>query len=254
MFTEDDRVRLLDDLVERARADPQVTAAALVGSAARGAVDRWSDIDLALGLVDAADLVEVADRWTAELAGSVPVADTLDLWAGSVLYRVFLLRDSLQVDVSFWPAGTLAPNGSEPLVTIFGEVAAPTPPASPDWNAALGWGWLYALHVRSAIVRGRFWQAVQMLEGLRNQVVILSCGRHGLESQHGRGVDRLPTSILAKLASTLPTELSSAALAATYATALELLADEAEHLDPALAARLRSPFATLHTTAAASAS
>lgn len=200
MFTEAGRGHLLEVLVECARADQQIAAAAVVGSAARGAVDRWSDIDLALGLSDTAELVEVADRWTDEIAASVVVADTLDVWAGPVLYRVFLLHDSLQVDVSFWPAGTLAPTGAKPLVAVFGDVAAPTPPPSPDGHAALGWGWLYALHARSAIARGRLWQATQMLEGLRNQVVVLSCLRHGVESRHGRGVDQLPEPVLVSAA------------------------------------------------------
>jgi len=88
-----------------------------------------------------------------------------------------------------------------------------------------------------------------MLEGLRNQVVVLSCQRHGLSSHQGRGVDQLPPSVLAQLADTLPAHLDSAALAAAYTTALELLAQEAEHLDPALITRLRKPFATLGTTA-----
>ncbi|MET1008276.1 MAG: nucleotidyltransferase domain-containing protein [Propionibacteriaceae bacterium] len=247
MFTEADRSHLLDKLIRRARADKQIAAAAVVGSAARGAVDRWSDIDLALGLSDTADLVEVAHRWTDEIAASVVVADTLDVWAGPVLYRVFLLHDSLQVDVSFWPAGTLAPTGAEPLVAVFGDVAAPTPSPSPDGHAALRWGWLYALHVRTAIARGRLWQATLMLEGLRNQVVVLTCLRHGVDSHHGRGVDHLPAAVLERLAGTLPDRLSSPALAAAYGMALDMLADEAGHLDSDLATRLRDPFANLRT-------
>ena len=87
MFTEAGRSQLLDELVDRARVDPAIAAAALI---------------------DTADVVEVADRWTAEITETVTVADTLDVWAGPVLYRVFLLHDSLQLDLSLWPAGTLA--------------------------------------------------------------------------------------------------------------------------------------------------
>ena len=254
MFTEADRSRLLEELIDQARADPAVVAAALVGSASRGTSDRWSDIDLALGLTDAADVVDVADRWTSEVGDTVTVADTLDVWAGPVLYRVFLLHDSLQVDVSFWPAGILAPTGAEPLTTIFGEVAAPTSTGASDRHTILGWGWLYALHARSAIARGRRWQALQMLQGLRDQAIILSCLRHGLPTHHGRGVDQLPASVLNVLAGTLPAVLSPDALAAAYATALKLLTDEAEQLDPVLAARLHSPLATLRATATATVS
>lgn len=163
MFTEADRSRLLEVLIARARADPAVDAAAVVGSAARGATDAWSDIDLALGLADGAEVTGTATAWTRALGEVVDVADTLDLWAGPVLYRVFLLHDTLQVDLSFWPAGTLAATGDEPLALVFGRAATPTPIDPPDPSTALGWGWLYALHARSAIARGRGWQAVQML-------------------------------------------------------------------------------------------
>ena len=49
VFTPEERTRLRDALVARARADERITGAALTGSASRGAEDRWSDIDLALG-------------------------------------------------------------------------------------------------------------------------------------------------------------------------------------------------------------
>lgn len=249
MFSEADRSALLEVLIARAHADPAIEAAALVGSAARGTVDRWSDIDLALGLGAEIDVVGVAERWTSTLGAIVSVADTLDVWVGPVLYRVFLLPDSLQVDLSFWPAGTLHATGSDPLVVIFGEVAAATPATTPDQRAILGWGWLYALHARTAIARGRGWQALHMLEGLREQIITLTCLRQGLESRDGRGVDQLPAASLAELAETLPAGLDPAAVSAAYETAVRLLAGEAEHLDPALADRLRVPLATMRASA-----
>jgi len=44
MFTPEDRSRLRDSLVAAARADPCITGAALTGSAALAAEDRWFDI------------------------------------------------------------------------------------------------------------------------------------------------------------------------------------------------------------------
>ena len=254
MFTEADRNELLQELIVRARADPAIDAAALVGSTARGTTDRWSDIDLALGLAHEADVNNTAAAWTRAMSEIVAVADTLDVWAGPVLYRVFLLHDSLQVDLSFWPTGSLAGNGAEPLALVFGQAAAPTPVDPPDQKATLGWGWLYALHARSAIARGRHWQALQMLEGLRNQVVVLSCLRNGLQTHHGRGVDQLSLNMLTALSRTLPVDLTPTSLTAAYATALELLANEAEHLDAAIATRLRGPLTTLRSTTTAAVS
>jgi len=64
MFTVDDRRRLRGQLVRDGRADARVTAAALVGSAAVGREDAWSDIDLALCISADADPGEVIEEWT----------------------------------------------------------------------------------------------------------------------------------------------------------------------------------------------
>ena len=50
MFTEQEREALRTELTGFARADVWVVAAASLGSAARGELDRWSDVDLALRL------------------------------------------------------------------------------------------------------------------------------------------------------------------------------------------------------------
>ena len=249
MYTEGDRDELLERLIARARTDPAIVSAALVGSAARRSLDRWSDIDLALGLAEDTDVVETADRWTRVLAEVADVADALDLWSGPVLYRVFLLDSSLQVDLSFWRSGTLASSGGQAFVQLFGEAVAPTPVEPPDSHGVAAWGWLYALHSRSAIARNRNWQAVQMLDGLRGQLIALCCSRHGLETHHGRGVDQLPGPVLTALADTVPAAVTSTALAAAHDAAVGLLSAEVAHVDLALAARLQAPLAILRATA-----
>jgi predicted nucleotidyltransferase len=50
MLTSEDRERLREALIRTAQADARITVAALVGSLALGHEDRWSDIDLALGV------------------------------------------------------------------------------------------------------------------------------------------------------------------------------------------------------------
>ncbi|GAA4690639.1 hypothetical protein APR04_002817 [Promicromonospora umidemergens] len=70
MFTTADREALRDSLVAAAQADADVAAAA---------------------------------RWTDVMYGTHGAAHHLDVVADGVLYRVFLLAGSLQVDVSFWP-------------------------------------------------------------------------------------------------------------------------------------------------------
>jgi len=64
VFTPQGRDRLRDGLVSVAGTDERITGAALTGSAALGAQDRWSDIDLALGIAAQADLSQVMAGWT----------------------------------------------------------------------------------------------------------------------------------------------------------------------------------------------
>src|SRR5262249_36258699 len=56
MFSADERSRLAAELVERARGDGRIAAAALVGSLAGGTPDAFSDIDLSLGVAGDARL------------------------------------------------------------------------------------------------------------------------------------------------------------------------------------------------------
>lgn len=248
MFTEADRAALLTELVEHAQGDPEVTAAALVGSAARRTTDRWSDIDLAVRLAHQAEPSTTADAWQAYLEVTHDVVDHLDLWSGPALYRVFLLVDSLQVDVSFWPAGAFAPNG-EPFELLFGEADPPTAPGSVEPHEVIGWAWLYALHARSAIARDRPWQALTMIDGLRDRVISLACLRHDVPGRQGRGVDQLPDPVLARLTSSLVGSTDSEQIVAAFGQLVELLAAEVDVVDPHLAARLQPALTVLVETA-----
>ncbi|HIZ34683.1 MAG TPA: nucleotidyltransferase domain-containing protein [Candidatus Ruania gallistercoris] len=247
MFTPTDRTQLRDALIAAAHADPAVVGAALVGSAATGREDAWSDIDLVLQIARDADPDEVAARWTDRLYRE-GAADHLDVIAGGVLYRVFLLTSSLQVDLSFWPEDEF--RGTEPgFELLFGTPQPATTPRVPDVRHLVGMAWLYALHARSAIARSRTWQAVIMLDHLRDQLLALACVRYDLNPHHGREADLLPAAFLTRLtsaraASTAPTEL-----ARSQRALLDLLAAEIREHDPALATRLAAPLHELATLA-----
>src|ERR671920_1530880 len=192
MFTVAQRVRIRDGLVRAASEDERITAAAFVGSAAINREDQWSDIDLALRIRSDLEPERVAQHWTEHMYAEHGAVHHLDVWAGPALYRVFLLSNTLQVDLSFWPSRAFAASGPS-FRLLFGETNdAPMSSPPPSAEALAGMGWLYALHVRSSLARGRRWQAVHMLDGLREQVVALACLRFGLPTHQGRGVDDLP--------------------------------------------------------------
>jgi len=249
VFSEQERDDICHRLVAAARTDDRIAAAAVVGSAALDRTDQWSDIDLALRLASGLEPADVASTWTGRMYEDYGAVDHLDMWSGSTLFRVFLLSSSLQVDLSFWASDTFAPSG-ESFRLLFGEAneATVAPPAMP--GTLIGMGWLYALHARSSIARGRNLQALYMVNGVRDHVVALACLRYGLPAHQGRGVDALPAEVRETVAETVVRELEHSELSRAFAHAITALLDEAERVDSALASRLGDPARELVRTAA----
>lgn len=239
---------MLDELVSAAKVDPRIIGAALVGSSAHAREDQWSDIDLALGLEPDVAPSEVVDDWTGRMYGDYGAVAHLDAWYKATLFRVFILSSTLQVDISFRAAsdfGAYGPN-FELLFGTANEIPWTTPPASSD---LIGWCWVYGLHVRSSIARGRVWQAEHMLSAMRDQLFALACVRHNLPTAEGRGIDRLPTTAIAPIEGTLISSLEVNELRRALAVACEALLLEVEHIDAEFAGRIAPTIRALATTA-----
>ena len=56
---------------------------------------------------------------------------------------------------------------------VFGAAEEQAASPAPDAAELVGLDWLYALHARSGIARGRVWQAEYMISGVREQVLAL---------------------------------------------------------------------------------
>lgn len=237
MFTPADRERIRTAILERARKDPRITGGALTGSASVDREDTWSDIDLAFGVRTAADIAPTLADFTAYMRDAHGVADTVDVHAGSWIYRVFLLENTLQVDLAFAPASEFGARAAT-FRLVFGS-AATIPHVPPPAAAGLiGYAWLYALHVRSSLARGKLWQAVYMVDQMRDQVVALACLRHGENPREGRGVDRLPADLRGRLESGLVRALDAEEIGRAFVAVTALALDQARHVDAALAARI----------------
>ena len=249
MFSQRERSGISQQLVAAARTDDRISAAAVVGSAALDREDEWSDIDLAFRLAVGLEPADVADTWTRRMYEHHDAVDDLDIWSGSTLFRVFLLSTSLQVDLSFWPSDTFAAAG-ESFNLLFGEANERTP--APTWtpDTLIGKGWLYALHARSSIARGRGLQALYMVNGVRDHVVSLACLRHGLPIHEGRGVDALPDEVKRTLAETVVRGLERIELSRAFTNVVTALLDEVEQVNPELASRLDDPARELVRSAA----
>lgn len=244
IFNPERREILRSELVAAARNDPDLCGAAHTGSAASLGVDRWSDIDLALCLKPGACQAEVVAAWTERLYRTEGAVAHVDVMRGSTLFRVFLLEDTLQVDVAFWSAEDFAPIGPS-FQLIFGQSGPPKTAPLPDPRSLIGMAWLYALHVRSSLARGRVLQAEYMLSGMRDQVSQLACLRCGVTPHQGRGLDDLPPPERDRAAQCMPRRLEPLELQRAFQTAMQVLLEEIGHVDGETASRLSGPLQAL---------
>jgi hypothetical protein len=237
IFTPDDRERLRGDLVAAAQHDANLCGAAHTGSAASSQLDNWSDIDLALCLKPTALYEQVIAEWTTRLYQCHDAVAHVDVMRGPTLFRVFLLKNTLQVDIAFWRAedfGAIGPN----FRLIFGEAKPHQPEAQSNPQALIGMAWLYALHVRSSLARERMLQVDYMLSGMRNHVFELTCLRCGVIAKQGRGLDDLPVVEQDAMAQCLPRSLDPAELKRAFQTTMEMLVREIQHVDRELEHKL----------------
>jgi hypothetical protein len=244
MFTPAERDELRAALIASARADERITGAALTGSASIGNEDRWSDIDLAFGFAAGTDTGAAIADWTAVMYGRHDAISHLDVIRGAVTYRVFLLASTLQVDLAFAPAadfGAVAPT----FRLLFGTAVQRTPHAPPAAAELIGLAWLYGLHARSSIARGRGWQAEYMISGVRDYVLALACLRHGVPAVEGRGLHLLPPEVTGPLAGALVRSVDAGELTRAFGAATGALIAEISHVDAELAKRLAGPLREL---------
>jgi hypothetical protein len=240
VFTSQQREQLRGELVAAAEADSRIAGAAHLGSAALGLQDRWSDIDLALCLAPDTDLQQVLGDWTTRLYRDHAAVANYDVRRGDILYRVFLLDNTLQVDLSFWPATELRAIGPK-FKLIFGAAKESAPAPVPDSKDLIGMAWLYALHVRSSIARSRLLQAEHMLSGMRENVLALICKRHGVASVQGRGLDDLPDESRARAAECRAGSLEPVELQRAFRDTMGALLEEVRCADSDLAMKLERP-------------
>lgn len=237
MFTPEYRETLRHRLLARAASDARLSGAAITGSAATARLDRWSDIDLAFGVRAAADLADALSDWTGHMYAEHGAVHHVDVQAGTWTYRVFLLENTLQVDLAFVAAEEFRALSPE-FQLVSGVAQEPQHMPQPPAGYLIGFGWLYALHARSSIARGKQWQAEYMISGMRDTALALACLRHGLPAVHGRGLHQLPAEVTDPFADSLVRAMDVAELSRAFAVTLRLLVDEIRQADREVASRL----------------
>jgi hypothetical protein len=240
VFTVEQRDALRDSVLRLAEEDERVVAGAAVGSLALDAGDRFSDLDLTFGIADGVNVPDVLGDWTDRLADEVGAVQLVDLEVGPTIYRVFLLPDELQFDLSMTPAAEFRPAGPR-FRLLFGETApeeAAASPARPVGNLFIptpsvaadifGWGVVYALHARACIERGRVWQAEHYIGAVRDHALALACLREGTTAVQARGYDDLSDETLAGFGDVHVGALEAEALHAALTSAVSALRREGQ--------------------------
>ena len=237
MFTVEQRDALLERVLGLGREDERVIAGAVVGSLAVDSGDRFSDVDLTFGIADHVQVADVLADWTRSLIDELDAVPLIDLQRGPTTYRVFLLRDTLQLDLSMTPASQFSPAGPR-FRLVFGETADDPEAATPSVVGDLfistpavpgdifGWGVIYALHSRACIERGRVRQAEHYIGAVRDHALALACLREGVTPVQARGYDDLSAEALARSEDAHVGALEPAALRAALAAAVVTLTRE----------------------------
>jgi len=236
VFTVEQRDALKERVLLLAERDDRVVAGALVGSLAADAGDRFSDVDVTFAVADGVPVAEVLGGWTRTLIDELDAVGLVDLERGPTTYRVFLLPDALQLDLSMTPAAAFRPAGPR-FRLLFGATAAGHPPpatapgslfiATPAVAGdVFGWGVIYALHARACIERGRVWQAEHYVGALRDHALSLACVREGVIAVQARGYDDLPDETLRRLAGAHVGAVEAEALRTALAAGVDALLAE----------------------------
>jgi hypothetical protein len=241
VFTIEQRDALRERVLRLAEDDDRVVAGAAVGSLAVDEGDRFSDLDLTFGIADHVSVTAVIADWTSTLIDELAAVQLADLERGRTIYRVFLLPEALQFDLSMTPASQFRPAGPR-FRLVFGETAVgepaapprvgqvfiPTPPVAED---LFGWGVIYALHARANIERRRVWQAEHYVGAVRDHALSLACLRRGLPAVEAREYDKLPAETLARFAQTHVDAVAPESLRAALAASVSMLMHEGAEAD-----------------------
>ena len=234
MYSSEEREKTRAALIQGAEQDSRIIGAAHLGSAAVDRLDAWSDIDIALCISSDAVMKDVVSDWTRHLYDQHDAITHCDVRRGETLYRVFLLRNTLQIDVSFWPAQNFRAVGPK-FKLVFGTPNQAQTAALANPFELIGMAWLYGLHVRSSVARGRLLQAEYMLGAMRNQVLALACLRSEVPTSDGRGFDNLAESYRSDILQCYPSQIDARELCLAFGRLTIMLLSEIRAVDTHLA-------------------
>lgn len=244
MFTPEQRARIRDRLIELARDDDRIVGAAITGSGSHGADDEWSDVDLFFGVREGLDHVAVLENWTAMLYRDFGALHHFEERAEPAVYHAVLLADCLEIDLGFTPAAHFGARRPT-FHLLFGEPVSLEHVMPPNVDHEAGLAWHHVLHARSAIERGKRWQAEYWIGALRDHALAIACVRLGLPAVYAKGVDSLPREVTAPFEGALIGSLEGEELRRALRAAARGFLEELARSLPELEDRLAAPIVEL---------
>ena len=146
-------------------------------------------------VADDVPVTEVLEAWNRTIVREFGAVRLFDLPSGPIIYRVFLLPDCLELDLSFTPASEFGAGGPK-FRLLFGETVEQPPEPPIPAHELFGYAVHHTLHARVCIERGRYWQAEYWISAIRDHALALACRRWGLDGTYGRDFDRLPAEVI----------------------------------------------------------
>ncbi|KXO91958.1 hypothetical protein AXK56_02280 [Tsukamurella pulmonis] len=172
MFTTMQRQDVANRLLAAARGADGITAGAVIGAAAAGALDPLSGIDLRFATDG--EIADVRERWTALMYAEFGAVHHTVEAEGTV----YLLQDLLTARIAIVSPARFGPRPGEPFHPVFGADVQQGGIGAPAADL-VGPAWLAALRTRAALHRGDGPAAADALGGLRDALIALAGARTG---------------------------------------------------------------------------
>jgi predicted nucleotidyltransferase len=220
LFTEHDRFEVSRKLINLLKADNRIEGIVLVGSAAVGYFDEFSDIDLVAVVNLQHSTQEVFEYWKQTIQKVLTPVNYFEVeYNKNNFLAGFLLPGCLEVDFGVVSLNELIAK-KERWKVIHDRTGIIETRLQKSWGERkiedplliglqLSSVWHYIIQAVVSIQRNQLWRAKHNLEEVRNRGLRLAGLRHGLVVSHFREIDRLPQDVKEKFEQSIPPVLTA---------------------------------------------
>lgn len=241
-FTPTERQQTLEKIIAALREDTRIAGAIIVGSAAVGFEDEYSDIDLGAVVHRPEDSAPCFLDWLHRMQAMFSIIHRFEVHpAPNIFLHGFLLEGFLEVDISFQPLDQLIARRTRWKVafdrtgTIKGIMRSSwqnrtEPDGSGAYTHQLGDIWYFIMHALVSLRRGLPWRALGCLHEIRQAILSLAELNYKKEVRFSRQLDAMPPEFLRQYEQTLVARAEPAEIQAALHAAADCFFDQAQHL------------------------